>query len=139
MECPKCNTSNEPDAYYCDFCGYQLKKKFNILAILFAVLFVVAGIVAGYFYNKFESRGDRINNLTRRIEAQKTEIENIKTRLPQTYKTRSSREQLYNKCLGEYKKIDCYITTGSTLIYRQEGDYGLTNYGGWVPMNRLEK
>ena len=68
-------------------------------------------------------------------------IADLAAKLPQRYKTKYKDQYLYNKCAGEYTQASCYFSDkGSTIIiYLKEDGYGLTQVGGWIPMNRLEK
>jgi len=77
------------------------------------------------------------NNLTKEINRQKSEIENLK---PQRYYTLYSNQYLYNKCEGKYTQANCYYPSKGSIItiYKQEDGYGLTHLGGWIPMSRLE-
>lgn len=113
MKCPKCNTINKADAFHCENCSNRLRIKTNKLALIFAILFIVAGIFAIYFYSEF----------------------------PQSYKTRNSNQQLYIFCGGVPNGVNCQvIESGTTVtIIKKENGWGLTNFGGWLPMDSLEK
>jgi len=169
MICSNCNiTDNTLDAVFCYNCGYQLKKekKSNGWAIFFAILFVVAGILAIYFYSelesqryrissleyensKFESDNNNIRNeyhkkegeiqaLTYINNTQKSEIEKMK---PQRYKTKYNNQILYFYCDNNWQQLNCsFQDKGSSVdVYWQRDGFGLTYWGYWIPMNRLEK
>jgi len=157
MKCPKCNTENKDDAYFCHNCPHQFKQKTNGWAVFFAVLFVVAGILAVYFYSEFESQGyrisilkDEINNirddynqevrknisLTNLNNSQKSEIEKMK---PQRYRVKYDNQNIYINC-GKWRPLDCSYKKGTFVdIYWQNDGFGITYWGGWIPMDRLEK
>ena len=75
------------------------------------------------------------------IEEKNNNIADLKTKLPQKYKTKYEEQYLYINCANKFTKGTCYFTDKGTTItvYLKKDGYGLTHIGGWIPMSSLEE
>lgn len=142
MKCSNCDSTNSPYACYCHKCGKKLKTKVNgwlicsVFCAVFAIFAIGMGVWAYYNYDNAEYYRNKYCN-------SECEINNLRSRLPQTYLTKYPEQYYYHICTNSFVKSDCYANQGTRLtIYKQsttEGGstlYGLTDFG-WVPMDRL--
>lgn len=75
------------------------------------------------------------------IEEKNNNIADLKTKLPQKYKTKYEEQYLYINCANKFTKGTCYFPDKGTTItvYLKKDGYGLTHIGGWIPMSSLEE
>ena len=75
------------------------------------------------------------------IEEKNNNIADLKTKLPQKYKTKYEEQYLYINCANKFTKGTCYFPDKGTTItvFLKKDGYGLTQIGGWIPMSSLEE
>ena len=165
MKCPNCKAENPNDAYFCHACGYKLRKKPNgwkKATLVFLILIIVLGCIIFHYNSEnyyLESNcryyQDRVNSLNNEINQKKStineletqvnslnrQIEDLQSKLPKTYYTKYDNQYVYNQCAGQYEMSSCYYPDkgSSIIIYRISDGYGLEYFGGWIPMDCLEK